>query len=143
MGNLGTQVKVTVLSGPVAAGQTTIQTAGVDMQGFESVMFIVFYGAITAGGFAAARIASSSDNGVSDAFALVTGSNAAMGDETYSDKVAVAELTNPRERYLRVHALRSVEDSVINSIIAIQFGARSLPTTHDASVGAYSLVVGG
>jgi hypothetical protein len=47
--NMSKETKLTRLLNAVAAGQTDQNGSIIDMQGFESVLFVVAFGTITAG----------------------------------------------------------------------------------------------
>jgi hypothetical protein len=59
--NLSKNVKVTLVQAPLADGQTDPDSAAVDMEGFEGVMFVGVLGTVTDGGTAALKAAQSSD----------------------------------------------------------------------------------
>jgi len=132
MFNLSTEGKVTRLSNAVAAGQTTVNGSSVDMQGFEAVTFYVLIGSITSSGTVDVKAQQSNDDGNSDAFADLEGTKISYADDD-DNQVAVLEVVNPQERYVRPVVVRGTADSVIDGIIAVQTGAKVAPVTHDAT----------
>jgi len=130
--NLSKDVKVTRVENAVAAGLADENGASVDMQNFESVMFVAMLGALTANQVTTLKAQQSSDDGSSDAFADIEGSQgAAMADDD-DDQCLILDVVRPRERYVRPVLERATANAVIDGIIAIQYGPLKKPTTHDS-----------
>jgi hypothetical protein len=136
--NLSKNVKVTLVQAPLADGQTDPDSAAVDMQGFEGVMFVGIVGTVTGSGTAALKASQSADNvNFNDlAGAAVTG--AAGG----SDKFFVLDVYRPFDRYVRTTLTRAAANSIYGGTIAIQYGARKRPTIHDATTLAAAALLG-
>lgn len=135
--NFGKDSKITVLSNAVAAGTTDIDSGSIDMQDFENVIFLIQFGAITSGAVTSVKAQQSSDDGSSDSFADLEGTGQTVAD-TDDDKLFGIEIIRPRERYVKAIVDRATQNAVVESIIAIQYNARKLPTTHDATtVGGF------
>jgi hypothetical protein len=132
--NLGKNTKTTVVSNAVAAGTTAVDPTAVDMQNFESVMFIVQFGTITASAVTSVKAQQSSDNGSSDAFADLEGTGQTVAD-TDDDLAFIIDIVNPQERYVKPYVSRGTANAVIESITAIQYGSRKMPVTQGATVG--------
>lgn len=124
--------KVIRVKNAVAAGQTTVDSDTVDTAGFESVEFMVLWGAITAGGAQSAKLQQGKASNLSDAADLAgTAQTVADSDD---NKVTRLELIRPQERYVRARVLRATQDSVLDGIIAILRGPRVEPITQDTTV---------
>ena len=127
------EAKVTQCKSTVAAGTTDITDATViDMADFEGVVFIASFGAITAGAVTslkAAGLATSSPTAITDDLA---GTKATIID-TDDDKCVVLSIHKPILRYIRPWIDRATQNAVLNSIVAIQYGAKKQPVTHDAA----------
>lgn len=136
--NLSKNVTITMVQAPLADGQTDPDSAAVDMQGFEGVMFVGIVGTVTGSGTAALKASQSSDNVTFNdlAGAVVTG--AAGG----SDKFFVLDVYRPLDRYVRTTLTRAVANSIYGGTIAIQYGAHKKPTTHDAATLAAAALLG-
>lgn len=132
--NLGKNTKTTVVSNAVAAGLTAIDPTAVDMQNYESVMFIVTFGAITASAVTSVKAQQSSDNGSSDAFADLAGTAQTVAD-TDDNLAFIIDIVRPGERYVKPYVSRGTANAVVESIIAIQYGARKAPVTQGATIG--------
>ena len=126
--NLSTSGKVTRVSNAVAAGQATTNCSSVDMKGFDAVTFILSVGAIDATGTVTLKAQQSTDN---SSFADLAGTAVAY---TASDdnKVAVLEVTKPRERYIRPVVTTATANGTIDGCVAIQSSADTEPVTHDS-----------
>jgi len=128
---LSSKVKVTkVLANQTSAG-TALNSASVDMQGFEGCIFVGVINTANAGNFA--NVAQSSDDGVGDAFADLAGTKVVPGDNNDSFMI---DIFKPRERYLRCEIDRSGANTATGDVYAIQYGARKMPTSQGATVDA-------
>lgn len=140
---LAHDTKLTRHSNAVAAGTTDITPSnGVDMAGFDGVLFVVAFGAITAGAVTSIKAQQSSDDGSSDTFADIAGTAVTVGDGD-DDKVFYLDIVRPTERYVRIVVDRGTQNAVLDSIVATQYRARSKPTTHDSTtVGGGEVHIG-
>lgn len=117
-----------------AVGTTTVNGAVVDMQDFEGVIFIVQFGTITDGTPALKAQAGAASDGSDAADLAGTSVAEAITDD---NKCAVLDIYRPTQRYLRPAIVRGGSTgAVIDSVIAIQYGARTKPTTNDATTVA-------
>ena len=131
--NLVANSKIVRHSNAVAAGTSTITpSAAIDMAGFESVTFLVAFGTITASAVTSIEVHCSSDDGVGDSYTAMLGTNVAVAD-TDDNLVAVVDVVRPAERYVKCIVNRGTANAVVDGIIAIQTGAKSLPVTADAT----------
>jgi hypothetical protein len=138
--NLSANNKVTRLTSDgtnysnTASTGDTLNGTVVDMAGFDSVTFIVAVGAITGAGTAACTVQQGAASNLSDAKAL-TGATHTFSSSTDSNKCAVIEVNRPTDRYVRLSIVRGGSaNSVIDSVVAIQSNARSVPVTNGATV---------
>lgn len=130
--NVSEGEKVIRVMNAVAAGTTAQNSTGVDTQGFEGVKFYTSFGTITSGAATSVNLAQSSDDGSSDAYADLTGSSITVADDD-DNQVVVHDIFRPRERYVRVEIARATQNSVIDGVIAVLYGASKLPTTDDTT----------
>ncbi|MCH8830968.1 MAG: hypothetical protein IID45_15455 [Planctomycetes bacterium] len=131
--NLSKAVKAVRVLNLTAAGVTTINSASVDMQGFDAVQFIVLFGAIVATGTNKVKAQQSGDDGSADAWADLKGTGIDLADDD-DDKIVVLDISKPLERHVRCTVVRGVADTTIDGIIAILYKANVEPITDDASV---------
>jgi hypothetical protein len=136
--NLSKNVKVTLVQAPLADGQTDPDSAAVDMQGFEGVMFLGIVGTVTGAGTAALKVSQSSDNVNFNDLSGVVATGAAGG----SDKFILLDVYRPLDRYVRTTLTRAVANSIYGGTIAIQYSSHKRPTVHDASTLAAAAVLG-
>ena len=131
--NLSKDVKVTRVMNGVAAGTSNQNGSSVDMQNFEGVMFVAHLGTLSASQVTQMKAQQSSDDGSSDAFTDLLGTQtAAMADDD-DDQCVILDIYRPVERYVRPVLLRATGNAVIDGITAIQYGPLKKPTTHDAA----------
>ncbi|MCC6699106.1 MAG: hypothetical protein IT365_26010, partial [Candidatus Hydrogenedentes bacterium] len=95
--NLAKNVKVTRVSNAEAAAQTAINSTGVDMTGFDGVMFLVPFGAITSGGVQSVNAAQGSDNSAD--WVDLEGSKIAVADDD-DNQIVVLDIYKPKDRYV-------------------------------------------
>lgn len=120
-GYLSDNIKVTV-DAPTAAGTTAIDSTAIDMTGFDGVLFIVKLGTAAANNTAKAQEDTVTGFGTVQDLA---GSLTAAG---VTNKVLMIDLERPVKQWVRVEVARGTS-TTIDSIIAIQYKARSLPIT--------------
>lgn len=128
--NLSTSGKITRVSNAVAAGQATTNCSSVDMQGFESVTFVVAIGAIVSTGTVTVKAQQSEDD---SSFADLAGTAIAYTDAD-DNKLAVLEITKPRERYVRPVVITATANGTIDGVIAIQTAADEEPVSNGSTV---------
>lgn len=117
---------------PVAAGQTEQVTSIIDTANFQTVRFIVSFGAITSGAATSVKLQQNSANSTSG-MADLEGTGITVID-TDDNTLVIAEVTNPRERYVRCVISRATQNSVIDLVIAELGLPRVMPVTQDATV---------
>lgn len=131
--NLSKMTKITRHSVAVAAGSTAITPSGaIDMANFEGVMFMASFGAITAGAVTSIKIQQSDDDGASDAYSDLEGTSITVADDA-DDKVFYVDVFKPEKRYVKMIVSRATQNAVLDSILAMQYGPRKLPTIHDST----------
>jgi hypothetical protein len=136
MHGLSDNLEVRYVNAPVAAASNTDDNSTIiDMQDYESVMFIVSITDSVAGGVATLKIeanTANSDSGmtaVSGAAATVT---SAQNDDV-NGTVLVAEIRNPAKRYVQGVITSATQNIAFGDTIAI-LKPRRLPATQGATV---------
>lgn len=119
-------------NGAVAGTSTITPSAGIDMQGFNSCMFLVLLGTITASGVPSIKVQQSSDDGVADAYSDLEGTAFAVTDAD-DDEIIAVEIIRPTKRYLKLILARTTANVVLDGILAILGGAQSHPVTQTAN----------
>ena len=128
--NISKMQKITRHSNAVAAGTTVLTPgSGIDMANFETCIFIVSMGAITASAVTSIEVHQSDDD---SSYAALLGSNVAIADDD-DNEVFYVEVNKPRDRYLKLIVNRAIQNAVLDGIVAVQGGPKVLPVTHDAN----------
>jgi hypothetical protein len=137
--NLSKETKVTLVQAPLADGQTDPDSSSVDMLGFEGVMFIGIAGTITGNGTVSLKASQSSNNADFNDLSGIVATTVAASDD---DSFLLLDVYRPTDRYVRTTLTRAVDNSVYGGTIAIQYGAHTQPTVHDAATLAVAAVLG-
>jgi hypothetical protein len=136
--NLSKQVKISRHANAAAAATTDVEpSSGVDMQGFEGVLFLVPFGAITGSAVTSIKAQQSDDNGVADGWSDIADSGVDVADDD-DNQIAYVDVYKPLKRYVRCVVDRGTQNAVVDGIVALQYEPRAKPVTHDATT-----VVGG
>jgi len=130
--NLAHNCKIVRCSNAVAAGTTAVNGTGVDTSGYEGVLFIAQLGALTATNVTTLKAQSSTDDGSSDAYADMSGESKAAAD-TESSKILYLDVADPLERWVRPVLTRATANAVVESVIAVLYGPKKMPTAQDAT----------
>ncbi len=125
VGSLLEEVKITKLNDATTAGVTTINSAVVDMAGFDGVVFLTNSGTVAATGTAVVKVQQDIDSGMGAA-ADLAGTGQSIADTDDNKSVAV-DVRRPRERYLRLVIARATDNSDWGPIWALQYRTRKLP----------------
>lgn len=128
-----THDKFTRVSNAVAAGSTDVNTTGVLMTGYESILFITAFGTLTANAVSGCHLEGSDDDGSTDAYSALEGSGITIADDKDNGLVLV-ECVKPLKKYIRLVVDRATANAVIDSVVALQYNARKEPVTQPASV---------
>lgn len=128
------EVKVTRVLNAVAAGTTDQNSAVVDTQGWDGVMFIAAFGALTATQVTLLKAQHGAQANLSDAADITGGATAALADGDGNKCLIVDVRASSSKRYVRAVVDRGTANAVIDGVIAIQYRARHKPGSHDTSV---------
>lgn len=137
---LGKDTKITIAITPTegAAGTTDINGAILDMQGYENVLAIVTFGAITAGAVTSIKMQQDTASNMSSAADLAdTGQTIADTDD---GKTFYIDLIKPQERYVRLVVDRGTQNAVVASAIYLQYNGVKMPVTHGSNVSGETLI---
>ena len=129
---LARNTKATLVKTTVVAGTSNIQSDAVDMANFEGVVFYISMGAITATAVTSANVQQSSTAALAGTETDILGSKITIADDD-DNQMAIIDVYRPSKRYVNAIVLRATANSVINSIIAVQYGAGRLPATNDTT----------
>ncbi len=127
VGHLLEEVKITKLNDATAAGTSAINSAVVDMAGFDGVVFLTNTGTVLATGTATVKVQQDTAAGMGAAADLLGTSQAFV--DTDDNKSVAVDIKRPLERYLRLVITRAVANSDWGPIWALQYRTRKLPVT--------------
>lgn len=117
---------------PVAAGTTTQYTSWMDMQSFQTIMFIAGIGTQTSTNVFTPTIQVSNDQ--STIYDLPATFDV---PDTQSNKLALIEVVRPGYRYVRLKIARTTANAVIDLVVAIlgYYPKATVPLTQDTGSG--------
>lgn len=125
-------VKTTRVLNAVAAGTTNQTGSAIDMAGFDGVRFVALLGAGSANSVGQIKVTQSDTSGGS--YSDIEGSaGTAFTPTTDDNKVWITDILRPTKRFLKVVVIRATGNTVIDGVIAEQYGPRVAPSTDDAT----------
>jgi hypothetical protein len=125
-------IAVTTTNG--AAGTSAITSAAIDTAGFKGCCFVVPFGPIVGGAVTSLKVQQSSDDGATDTYDDLTGSNQTVAD-TDDDKVKYVDVMHPGKRYLKLVISRGTAAATVGSVLAILYRSRNRPVAQGTNVG--------
>ena len=128
--NVSRGIKFTRVMDAVAAGTSDQNSSSVDMKSYDAVTFVVGFGAITASAVTSIKVQGSDDD---SAWSDLAGTAVSVADSD-DDKIVLAEINCPQQRYLRVVVDRGTQNAVIDFAVALQSKAIAAPVTQSSSV---------
>jgi hypothetical protein len=138
--NLLNEIKPVKVKVAVAAGTTDVVCDAVDMQGWESVMFVASIGALTAGAVTSLYATQCDTSGGSYADLEDTEVSILVAEATDN---AILDLVKPEKRYIKAVVGRGTANAVINGVTAYLYNKKgNTPDyTNDTLVAASKIVV--
>jgi hypothetical protein len=118
----------------LAAGTSDKSSGTIDTLGYQSVLIRYGMGIITSGAVTSIKLQQSSDDGSSDGYSDVAGTNQTIAD-TDDNKVFEIEVHKPGKRYLQVALDRGTQNAVVDFVEAILYNPVYAPSTQDTTVG--------
>jgi len=115
----------------VAAGAANILSDAIDTTGYEGVRIMIGFGAITSGAATSVKAQQALTTG--GTYADLAGTSITVAD-TDDGFVAVIDILNPREAFIKIATLRATQNSSVEFIIAELYGAREVPVTQGATI---------
>lgn len=141
--NLSKDIKITVVEGAAAAGQTELTSDILDMSGWDGCMFVALTGDVTTGSVLTLNAKGNSANSTSSPTPVTQASATFTAGASDADsKALMVDVYDPMLRYMFATLTRTTADAVIGGIIAIQYKAESRPTSQHASVIASAIAAG-
>lgn len=131
--NLLKDIKITRVMNAVAAGTTDQNSSEVDMQGWDGVMFIAAFGALTATQVTQIKAQQDTATGMAGAADLAGTLVGPLADGD-GNKCLVLDVFRPQERFVRCVVDRGTANAVIDGVIAIQYRGRKAPVTQGSTI---------
>ena len=128
--NVSRGIKFTRVLDAVAAGTSDQNSSSVDMKSFDACTFVIGFGAITASAVTSVKIQGSDDDST---WSDLTGTAITVADSD-DDKIVLAEINQPQQRYVRCVVDRGTQNAVIDFAVALQSQASVAPVTQSATV---------
>ena len=125
------RISIAIAAGSRTAGQTAINGAMVDMQGYEGVVAVVEMGTIAATAVTSIKWQQSDTTDFSD----LEGTGIDIADDG-DNEIFVSELYKPTKRYVRVVVDRGTANAALRAATYIQYKARTAPVTQGTGVNS-------
>jgi hypothetical protein len=122
---LSGRIKITKVKDHSTAATSAVDSDSVDMAGFEGVIFITSFGTAAAGN----TLLASQDTASGGSYTDLLSSSVTSGT---SDEDVWIDVYKPSKQFVRCEAARGTS-STLESIWAIQYGARKLPVDNTTS----------
>lgn len=122
---LSENVKITKVADHSTAATSAVNSTYVDMAGFEGVMFVTSFGTAAANN----TVNAAQCDTTGGTYADLEGTSVTSGT---SDEDVWVDVYKPTDRYVRLEAARGTS-STLESIWAIQYGARKAPVDNTTS----------
>ena len=126
------RISIAVAASARAAGQTAINGAALDMQGYEGAVAIIEMGTIAATAVTSIKW-QQSDTTTSADFSDLEGTGIAIAADD-DDKIFVSELYKPTKRYVRAVVERGTADAALRAATYVQYKARTAPVVQGTGV---------
>ena len=128
------RISIAVAAGSRTAGQTTINGAMVDMQGYEGVVAVVEMGTIASTAITSIKW-QQSDTTTSADFSDLEGTGLAIADDA-GDEIFVSELYKPTKRYVRIVVARAIANAALRAATYVQYKPREAPVSQGTGVNS-------
>lgn len=114
------------------AAETAITTGDIlDLAGYDSVCAIAILGEVTTASVPTLKAYIGDDSTLAGgAYCTTTAMHTASGNDA-DNTLLVLDVVKPGKRYIRFDLTRASANSVIDSIIAIRYNARTIPVAQD------------
>jgi hypothetical protein len=101
---------------------------------FDSVCFVAILGEVTNAAVVTLKAyCGNASNLAGGAYKATTATVTASGNDT-DNNLLILDVVQPGTRYVRGDLVRDTQNSVVDSIIAIRYNAKNVPTTQTADV---------
>lgn len=131
-----TKISIALTASAGAAATTDASGAALDMSGWDGVLVIVTFGAITAGAVTTIKMQQDTSSAMSGA-ADLEGTLQTIADDA-DDKTFYIDLKSPRESFVRVYIDRATQAAAIASATYVQYRGRRKSAAQGTNVSGES-----
>ena len=128
------RISIAIEASSRTAGQTAINGAMVDMQGYEGVVAVVEMGTIASTAVTSIKWQQSDTTTAAD-FSDLEGTGLAIADDA-DDEIFVSELYKPTKRYVRLVVSRGTANATLRAATYIQYKPREAPVSQGTGVNS-------
>ena len=137
--NLSKESLLTLILNPLTAGSSDPNSSVVDMQEYDSCLFVGILGTQCSTGIAKSTISASASTG-STTFSDLSGVTVSSSAGS-SDKLLLIDLAYPGVRYLRSTLTRSSTSCEFGGLVGIRYGKRNRPVVQSGLAATEVLAV--
>lgn len=137
------KVQSQLVSGSVAAGQTTITPSSyIDTANFDGVLIGVVLGTINSGATVEVQVhgSNASTSGYGQMVDEEGRQVKVASADTDDNKIVWIDVVKPRNRYIKPIVVRGSADSAVASIVALKYNSRTTPVGQHTSTQAGSYI---
>lgn len=132
--NMARHLEIRRVMNAVAAGTSDQNSSVVDMQGYESVLFLPLFGTLTATQVTKVKVQQGSAADGSDMADLAGTLSASLADGDSNKIGRPTEVFRPTKRYVRLVIDRGTANAVIDGVIALLGRGGTLPPSLHTTV---------
>lgn len=126
--------KISLVKVRQTGAQTEILSDTVDMQGFDSVMFVAITGDVSNTSVLTLTVKSNPTDSTSGGTTEKAGTATTATATSADTKLIIVDVLRPTQRYCFASFTRTTADAVVEGIIAIQYNSKAKPITQGSSV---------
>jgi len=136
MVNLLNDCKIVLANTDVAAGVTTIDTAGLDTAGYDGICFVALLNSVVAG--AEPTLAAQGATALAGGYGQIASQITPVVAAAVTDTILVLDTAFPGGskgyRYVRAELVRGAQNCAVGGILAILYRGKKLPAAIDPTV---------
>lgn len=133
MFTLPKDAKITKVANYAAASTTDVDSARVDMTGYDTVTFIAAVGDVTSGCVLNLTVKSNAADSTSSSTTEKAGTTITAGSTDTDNCLLINTVHKPTLRYAYATLAIDTQNAVFENIIAIQYNAKNVPVTQPAT----------
>jgi len=125
--NMLRDCKITRVENSAVAGTSTLTTDILNMQGFDSVMFLALLGDVTDTSVLAFKAFGNDTNDTVSPTEYSGSAGLTAGASNADNKMLVLDIQKPRDQYVYATLARGTANAVVDGILAIQYNSAERP----------------